>query len=600
MDILLVNGIHFCKDNIMPQLGSICLYENLKEAYDVEILNFDYLFYKGEVKLSNSMEENINLIAEYILALDPRIVQFYTICISYPLMLLIAKKVKQLSKEVIIIMGGPQVTSTPIESLQQFDFIDVIGLGEGELYIKSLVDALLNKKSLEEIKGIAFKVEGRTYISYCDDFLESNKLGSYTKFNFDKYIEIFPNIGENLNEYTFQLEAGRGCPYNCTFCSSSIFWKRQFRVKPVKKLIEEIEFFTSKYKFEKYILNHDMFTANKRYVIDFCERLLESKMNIVWGCSSRLDVLDDKMIMIMKKANCNFIYLGFESGSQRIQQAINKNLNIKKAMETVKKIKKVGMEVTVSFIYGFPDENESDFFNTIDVIEQLFLMDCDNIQLHKYFPLPGTSEANKIEALYFNRDDIDVSIFCSCIYDNKLISIIKERGDIFSAFYSFDSIVREKYRRMDILIDCFNIMKKTFKKVVEYLINVYGLSDIYIKCSYEITQAYYDFDNRNINDYLLNLKENEIIENLFVQIFYKMTKDVYEITIKEIFRFEYMLYKYRRNIIVDDRICFFDVDVLEIESGNDNPINKICFIKFTKNKKETIVKKLKWSSDIQK
>lgn len=593
MDALLVNGIHFCKNNTMPQLGSICLYEKLKKIYDVDIVNFDYLFYKGDIKYSDDMEENINLFAKYILQFNPKIVQFYTICISYPLMLLIAEEVKKLNKDIVIIMGGPQVTSTPAESLSRFEFIDVIGLGEGEPYICTLVDALLNKKSLKDIRGIAFKSEGQIYINNYDKVVDASELGVYTKFDFQKYIDIFESIDEDIKNYEFQLEAGRGCPFNCTFCSSSIFWKRKFRVKSAERIIDEIKFFHNKYGFLNFSLDHDMFTANKSYLMNFCKLLIESTLNIKWGCSSRLDVLDDEMLIEMKKSNCNSIYVGFESGSQVMQKSINKNLDIEQALKTIKKIKDLGMKITVSFIYGFPEEKESDFLKTIEVIEKLYALDCENIQLHKYFPLPSTNEKEKIDTLYFDEDDIDLAIYNNSIYKGSLDNLIKKDKEIFSAFYSFNSIVREKYRRMDFLITFLNIMKKYFKKTIEYLISKKGLVYIYSQCESDIIQAYKEVNNRSLNEYLLNYKEREILQDLFVNIFNKMTKCINDIVIKEIFRFENILYQYGTQKIKEDKIYFFEVDVLEIEKGNSKCEEKICFVKFEKKSDEILVKKLK-------
>lgn len=592
MDVVLVNGIHFSTNNIMPQLGSICLYQELKNLYDVHIINFDYLFYKGCIKYSNNMRENIDIFAKYILELKPKIVQMYTICMSYPLMLLIAQKIKELNNKVIIIMGGPQVTSTVIESLNKFNFIDVIGLGEGESYICELVDALINNKSLKSIKGIAFRIEGKCFINRCDEVVNVNELGSYTKFDFQEYIDVFKNVNERIEDYEFQIESGRGCPFNCTFCSSSVFWQRKFRVKPAEKIIDEIKLFHNKYGFMKFSLDHDMFTANKEYLITFCDLIIRNNFNITWGCSSRLDVLDDDMLAKMKKSNCKSIYVGFETGSESMQKNINKNLEVQEAIKIIKKIKDLGISITVSFIYGFPEEKESDFFDTIHVIEELYSVGCENIQLHKYFPLPYTDEKKKIDKLYFDEEDIDLSIYNKGVYKGILSNLIKKDKEIFSAFYSFKSIVRFKYKRFDLLIVCLNIMNIYFKTSIKYLIYKKGLLYIYSQYESYIVHAYKKINNRNVNQFLLNYMEKEILLDLLIKIFEEVILYEDDVFLREMFRFENILYQYRIHKINEEKIYCFYINVIDIEKNINKYEEKLCFVKFKKGLSDIIVKKM--------
>ena len=124
-------------------------------------------------------------------------------------------------------------------------------------------------------------------------------------------------------ETDIELEAGRGCPYGCTFCSTSPFWGRKFRIKSVEALICEMVSFNKKYGVTKFSLVHDMFTANPGHLEHFCNNIIQEVPNFTWGCSSRVDVLNEAIIDKMRKANCKGIYLGIETGSPSMQKLIN-------------------------------------------------------------------------------------------------------------------------------------------------------------------------------------------------------------------------------------------------------------------------------------
>ena len=156
------------------------------------------------------------------------------------------------------------------------------------------------------------------------------------------------------------IETGRGCPYNCTFCSTKTFWNRKVRLKSIDRLINEIKYYDNNYSINNFGFIHDLFTARKQHIMEFCKKLVDLRLNINWTCDTRADTLDEEIVKLMAKAGCNRITLGVETGSDRMQQIINKNLTISKIKETIKLLDKYNIKMKICVMYGFPEEEERD------------------------------------------------------------------------------------------------------------------------------------------------------------------------------------------------------------------------------------------------
>lgn len=151
--------------------------------------------------------------------------------------------------------------------------------------------------------------------------------------------------------------------------------------------------------------------------------------NNIW--THRYDSID-----LFKKSKCRSMFVGFESGSKKIQKVLHKNLNIDEAIEKIIYISNLGIKITVSFIYGLPDEEIEDFLDTIKVMQRLFSEGIQTVQLHRYMPLPMTEEMYKIQdKLYLNRRDIDISIFNESICSNEIYDLIAKYPKIFPQFF---------------------------------------------------------------------------------------------------------------------------------------------------------------------
>jgi radical SAM superfamily enzyme YgiQ (UPF0313 family) len=304
-----------------------------------------------------------------------------TMCSTYPLSLRIAREIKKRLPETVVILGGPQASVVDEATLDAFSFVDIVVRGEAEESFPLLLNALDEGSSLGNIAGITFRNGGRVVrnpsgpvITNLDD-LPLPAFHLYSRIKDCNYIPI---------------EIGRGCPFACTFCSTNDFFRRRFRLKSPARLIEQMCSLEQEYGVSRFELVHDMFTVDRRRVVEFCEAFLNSGKKFTWSCSARTDSVDNELLSLMAEAGCRGIFFGVETGSQRMQKIIHKNLDIAKAERLLESTGSAGIKTTVAFIDGFPEEQKEDLAASVDFIMNAAGFDHVSPQINILAPLAKT------------------------------------------------------------------------------------------------------------------------------------------------------------------------------------------------------------------
>jgi radical SAM superfamily enzyme YgiQ (UPF0313 family) len=186
------------------------------------------------------------------------------------------------------------------------------------------------------------------------------------------------------------LELGRGCPFSCTFCSTNDFFRRRFRVKSPGRMLAHMRAFAAAYGNRRFVLVHDMFTVDRKRVVAFCKELIESEEDFIWTCSARTDCVDEELLALMKRAGCDGVFFGVETGSARMQRIIDKDLDIAEARAAVGAAQRIGLRTTVSLIVGFPEETADDLRATLDMYAYSLRHPESQPQLNLLAPLAGT------------------------------------------------------------------------------------------------------------------------------------------------------------------------------------------------------------------
>jgi hypothetical protein len=184
-----------------------------------------------------------------------------------------------------------------------------------------------------------------------------------------------------------RIEAGRGCPFACTFCSTAGFFQRSFRIKSAERLVRELDLLHARYGVSEFKLDHDLFTVNRRKIVEFCEAV--TGRGYRWRASARVDCVDAALLTTMAEAGCAGLYFGIETGSARMQQICQKRLDLDLVQPMLDAAAALGIESTASFITGYPEETEADQNDTLDMLGRCFRPGCLP-QLHILAPEPGT------------------------------------------------------------------------------------------------------------------------------------------------------------------------------------------------------------------
>jgi radical SAM superfamily enzyme YgiQ (UPF0313 family) len=354
---------------IYPPLGIAFIAANLeKNGFDVKILDVQALNLLSWEAKKLIVNESPNIVG--ITCMTPNFEG--------------ALEAARFSKEsgAIVVLGGPQISTYPKESID-FDFIDYAIEGEGEESFLELAKAIKENRSIEKIKGLVYKKNGKIYSNgpVIVEDLNSIPMPAWHLLPMKKYRCI-------ITERPFvTMITSRGCPYRCGFCFKSYSDKIN-RAHDPKRIVDEIEYCIEKYKIKEVMFYDDTFTLKKEHVEGICNEILKRKIKIKWEAPTRLNVVDRKLLKLMKIAGCFRLRFGIESGDPRILEIMRKGISLDMAKTVFKLSKKVSIQRFAYFIIGYYSDNEDSMRRTINFAKEL---DPDWVMFTVATPLPKTN-----------------------------------------------------------------------------------------------------------------------------------------------------------------------------------------------------------------
>jgi radical SAM superfamily enzyme YgiQ (UPF0313 family) len=287
-----------------------------------------------------------------------------------------AKELKEVMPEVKVIWGNVHPSVLPEQTLAE-SYIDYLTIGAGEYTLLELIQYLENgNPKLEEIKGLAFKRNGKVIINETRPFI--------------KNLEELPNPAWHLVDVmkysVIGLNTSRGCPNRCSFCYNKSYNKGYTGFISAEKIISQIEYMKIQYGAKYIRFQEDNFTFNRKRLREFCRLLIDKKLKITWSCDSRVD-LKEEDVALMAKSGCIAIGLGLETGSQRMLDFIKKDVTVDQMERTFWYFVKNKIRTSVYIIYGYPTETAEDLRMTHEMLERL---DNPYYMYNRYFPVPGS------------------------------------------------------------------------------------------------------------------------------------------------------------------------------------------------------------------
>ncbi|WP_400251508.1 B12-binding domain-containing radical SAM protein [Methanobrevibacter smithii] len=280
-----------------------------------------------------------------------------------------AQVVKETLPDSIVVMGGYHPTFNFIETLED-ENVDIVIRGEGEYIMLNLVQALENQSSLHDVKGIVFEDKNSKEIVVNPEApliqdLDELPFPALNLLPMKKYRLL------DMDTHMTTMITTRGCPMQCSFCSSAAMHGKKIRERSVENIVDEIEYLKTNYDIDTIAFMDDTFTLKKRKVMAICDEILKRNIEIIWGCTSRVDTLDEKLLKKMKEAGCITIFIGVESADQQQLDNMCKNTTIAKIENAFKIAHKLKIRTIASVALGMPGDTKEIMNKTVKFVHKL-------------------------------------------------------------------------------------------------------------------------------------------------------------------------------------------------------------------------------------
>ena len=393
-------------------LGIAYLAAFMRNSAEVSVLDAGVLGYHHKERVSRrvfrhglSFDEIERRIAEF----KPDLVGISCIFSSqFSNTLEVARRAKKIDPGIITITGGSHPTFLSQQCLEQ-DGIDFIARGEGEFTLRELCEAISKGQGPETVPGLAWR-EDREYkesaVRPLIRDLDEIPFPARDLFPLRESAAISLPLGVIFKRKPFaNLITSRGCPYRCTFCSSTNFWGNKYRTRSPGNVLDEMEELVKKYGFREFKFFDDNLTANSKRAKEIFQGMIDRKLDVTWNTPNGVHVanLDKEMLDLMKRSGCYELTLAVESGDPAVlRDIIHKPTDLDQIRTAAKLMRKIGISSYGFFIIGFPGETLKQIQNTLDFASSL---DLDRIGCFIANPLPGT-EILKVcrEKGYIDKD----------------------------------------------------------------------------------------------------------------------------------------------------------------------------------------------------
>lgn len=415
MQITLINPPQFSSgfqvtDGIVPPIGLLYISSVLKKNhFEVNLIDglgdnpAQYYEYNKSTYRGLTPDEIIMRIQK-----DVKIIGITCMfSIAHSLVADLCKLIKESHPRSILVLGGAHVTALPEYTLEDSN-IDFVCLGESEFSFLKLCKALEEnqyKKDTPQIRnicGLGYKFGSEIIINRNGELLKDIDCLPYPDWESVRMENYFSSKSGHgclrFDKWTIMLFS-RGCPYNCSFCTTPEIWHRQWRSRDPKKVVEEIKFLQERFGIQEIHFEDENMNTSIDKLNEFCDELIRQRIKINWQTANaiRPHGMNKEIATKMAMSGCTNISFAPESGSQKVlDEIINKSLNLPEIVSAALNASKARLKVGVYFIMGLPGERVTDLIKTLLFLMKLAILGVDECVVSIFAPLPGSRLFNKL------------------------------------------------------------------------------------------------------------------------------------------------------------------------------------------------------------
>jgi anaerobic magnesium-protoporphyrin IX monomethyl ester cyclase len=291
-----------------------------------------------------------------------------------------------------VIISSSDATDHSEKYIQQG--ADFVIKGEGEITLLELLKSLEDGHSnFENIPGLLYNLNGKIYSTGKRGVLQnldSLPIAAWDLINIDAYKKRWK---KSSGYFSLNISTTRGCPFHCNWCAKPIYGNR-YNVHSPQRVINEIKFLIQNFGVDHFWMTDDIFGLKPGWIKEFTDTIVKENLKFRFKIQSRVDLLlQENNIEALAKAGCETIWVGAESGSQKILDAMDKGTEVQQIYAATKLMKKYGIKPAFFLQFGYPDETLEDINATINMVMDLM---PDDIGISVSYPLPGTKFYDKV------------------------------------------------------------------------------------------------------------------------------------------------------------------------------------------------------------
>ena len=484
LKVLLVLPIREGSVQIFPDVGLLCLGTVLKNAgHDVTLLDcpkdkttfsdFKHLVQNGQ----------FDVVGFRCFSRDHNYVHHH------------ATIVKTLCPRTLTLVGGPHPSALPQFVLSRMPNVDFAWKAEAEEGAPALFTLYeehglnIPESLLKDIPGLVWRTKEASHSLQLFSEAQAKNNGIVVNqpgfgIDLDSYIpdwellkpESYPNFHQSTKSHSgkiwdgfFHVLTTRGCPYPCTYCNAPNLSGKKLRHRSPERVIEELTFLKARYGAARFSVIDDEFTLDKKYAINFCHAMIDSKINMKWDCPNgvRMDTLYPELLQLMEAAGCDALCVGIESGNERVQKLIKKKVTVKTIRERAAMIGNCSnIKITGYFMMGFLDETEEEIKDTIHLACTIPLVRAN---FNVVIPIPGVElfqdllDAGHLKLEEINWDTLtndQVAFKRNHVTGKRLLELQREA---FLRFYTRPRVAwrvaKEMLQKPKVLLEILNKLK---------------------------------------------------------------------------------------------------------------------------------------------
>lgn len=385
MRILLTRPQHALVSYRYPDIGLGYLATGMRSAGFTPILHVpDAKGWNTERAVKTALESRVNIVGIKVMTADLAACRqlYAALHLALP--------------HVPVILGGPHVSGAKEAVFSQFPGLKYAFVGEADRSLPQFAALLqssgcsISSAALRAVPGLMWYDNGKLICNSVDSIEDLDAIGwpAWDLLEPEKTHVPF-NVFYSRREPIVGITTARGCTSHCTYCAIHLIEGRRYRARSAEHVLDEMELLVRRHGVREIQFVDSNCIQDRDRMIKICQGIIERKLNIAWSCPNGVKAgsLDDELVRWMGKSGCHFVFLGIETGSQKIQIKIRKGLNLAQLPEKIALLKRHGINVGGFFMIGFPDESREEISQTVNLALSL---DIDVAAISVLVPLPGS------------------------------------------------------------------------------------------------------------------------------------------------------------------------------------------------------------------